>query len=124
MRMPRLIGALLALIVLVLGLALLRLGQLDFASAGLLGAAAACLMGVAMRDAGTPQARMLVVHGWIAASALFASATLAATFDDVGLAAILFGGVLTLLGAVGAAWSFRQSRRRRRNAIFDGYLTR
>jgi hypothetical protein len=124
MRMPRLFGALLALIALVLGAALVRLGQLDFASAGLLGAAAACLIGVAMRDAGTPHARMLVVHGWVAASALFASATLAAAFDGMSLAATIFGAVLTVFGATGAAWSLRQSRRRRRSAIFDGYLTR
>jgi uncharacterized membrane protein YqjE len=113
MRMPRLFGALLALIALVLGVALVRLGQLDFASAGLLGAAAACLIGVAMRDAATPHARMLVVHGWVAAA-----------FDGMSLAAIIFGAVLTVFGATGTAWSLRQSRRRRRSAIFDGYLTR
>jgi hypothetical protein len=32
--------------------------------------------------------------------------------------------VLTVFGATGTAWSLRQSRRRRRSAIFDGYLTR
>lgn len=125
MRMPRLLGALLALLVLVLGLGLYRLGvALDMETGGFLAAAAACLLAGSIKDAATPPARMLVVHSWVGATALFASALLMSMLRGASLAVVLPGVLLVVLGCAGSVWSYRRSRRRRRNAIFDGYLTR